>query len=413
MLSKDLRLSFVIIFTILGFALFANLANAESWSPAAPLNDRMEALFKQQMDWAPPTKAGAPPAALIKSLSGKWATIPPNDLTNEFAAKSITKFCADFAMDISQPRNAVPDLIGQTRRKSGSSHFELRWIKENSFVRIDNLDDEISSYRLKLQSPIADDELGDWMLYSVMAHESVTNLQFVSANEDIIVAARADALPNATIWIRCPAAGAPLAATDELITSVVKIGVELQKRLTLTQRAEDGTFPLMQLLQGSWTQINWLFIQETTTQSLVSLCDQRHIKLTSKYLPLPIVSAEIIDNNPDPMHGVFLHVDPFELRFAANDELLWVPTHDPMENLKTHPQEFAFPKAKSGDFAARKEQVKAVSRFYDLAVVADHPVTFSYIDDNTLIESLSVTTKDPLYQNHQPFENIWLRCPVK
>lgn len=326
----------------------------------------------------------------------------------DIPADKLKQWCSFNRVNIKQTDPAYPIFEGRIGRQ-GSRRFELRLSVGAAFYWIANAQDEMRALGLD-NSP--DTDLAKLQRGLVMQRSVQQGVAF-PLNDDVIGFQNPAVPSSASFWVRCPGEledGARSARNIQIVNTIVKTMAQQAGFLTY---GSDGSVPFVSKMQGSWTLVDELAKSKVRDKTVAELCQIRRIDMQANHQPLPILTAHVTDMASEDDRPVPASQDEFELRLAGDGELMRVALHDPMVEVKEHPERLRIPPAAERDAVAKRLQQAAIVWYRQTALSAALPVTLVPIDDDTLVESPKNTWGEPPSYDSGPsaFKRYWLRCP--
>lgn len=348
------------------------------------------------------------PQTLIKILPGDWTVLSSEAFAGDIPTDKLKQWCSFNRVNIKQADPADPIFEGRIGRQ-GSRRFELRLSVGATFYWIANVEDEMRALGLE-NSP--DNDLAKLQRGLVMQRSVQQGVAF-PLNDDV-VGFQNSAIPSSTsFWVRCPGEPEDSARGVRNIQIVNTIVKTMARQAGFLTYGSDGSVPFVSKMQGSWTLVDELAKSKVRDKTVAELCQIRRIDMQANHQPLPILTAHVTDMASDHDRPVPASQDEFELRLAGDGELMRVALHDPMVEVKEHPERLRIPPAAERDTVAKRLQQTAIGWYRQTALSAALPVTLVPIDDDTLVESPKNTWGEPpSYDSGPPaFKRYWLRCP--
>jgi hypothetical protein len=348
------------------------------------------------------------PQTLIKILPGDWTVLSSEAFAGDIPADKLKQWCSFNRVSIKQTDPACPIFEGRIGRE-GSRRFELRLSVGAAFYWIANVQDEMRALGLD-NSPDAD--LAKLQRGLVMQRSVQQGVAF-PLNDDVIGFQNTAVPSSASFWVRCPGEpedGARSARNIQIVNTIVKT---MAQQAGFLSYGSDGSVPFVSKIQGSWTLVDELAKSKVRDKTVAELCQIRRVDMQANHQPLPILTAHVIDTTSDYDRPVPASQDEFESRLAGDGELMRVALHDPMVEVKEHPERLRIPPAAERDAVAKRLQQTAIGWYRQTALSAALPLTLVPIDDDTLVESPKNTWGEPPSYDSGPsaFKRYWLRCP--
>ncbi|AVA23856.1 hypothetical protein [Rhizobium sp. NXC24] len=350
--------------------------------------------------------------ALDRILPGDWATFAP-EAPLSLKEGSELKLCSFLKMHIEHPDPLYP-IFNVATGLHGSQRSELRIIAGTKFYLIANVFDQMRALGLEeAADPKANDAMN--LQRGLALAQSISQGTLVPVSDDVLAMINVQNPYRPAFMVRCPSASDNAANVSERVSSANAVKKKMEESAAFLSYGADGTVPFVSKMQGLWTLVDDANALQVSKMRLEELCRVRRIEVRAEHAPLPILTSHAVDGLSAEQRPVPASQDEFELRLAGNNELMRVPTQDPMKDVLENPTRLEVPSALPGDIVANRRQQEAV-RWYRHAVLSSAlPVTLSPIDENTFVEKPIQAWK---LNGELPdlglfgFERFWLRCPA-
>jgi hypothetical protein len=403
-----MRICIVVCFSIL-------MSVAASAEPAANPLQKLEQAFRSTYgesrtdlpDW------------VVKDLPGRWAQTPLGFATAEERKRYADKRCAGFSFDIEKPRDALPVFQAARNRTDGAQRTVLAWVGHNRFLQLTALEDDINEVRPSILEGVGDERFS-FSLYKGIVSNTQREVTLTRFTADLLVIDYVGSVAGHSFLMRCATAGG---VSSEAANQAQTSAIDISRRALMFKRAVDGSVPFLKLLEGSWTLMIMFGAQvfeQPNPPSAADLCKKSKVDVTAPYPQLPLLTVTTTvhsDDTPFPKRN-------FELRFAADGELLMVPETDRIDIAKSNPGEHALPQLSENaldplsqrsdaDIAAIAERNDRIRVWRNVAHGASMPIEFTVIDNDLLIESSGPDTRrGGAFAAADRTGILWLRCPA-
>jgi hypothetical protein len=349
------------------------------------------------------------PQTLLKILPGDWANFSPDLNAGDVPAGPPKMRCSFNKMHFEQPDPGYPIFEGWIGRE-GARRFEMRLSVGAAFYWISNVHDEMQVLGFDSST-----DTGAMRLQrGLVMQRSVRQGAIFPLNDDVLSVVGATDPSNASFLVRClsdPEDTARSARNIQLVNTVAK---KMTQQAAFLSYGADGSVPFMTKMLGTWTLVDELARSDVRNKTVSDLCHIRRIEMRAEHQPLPILTAHVADTSPPKDRPVPAAQDEFELRLAGDRELLRVPLHDPMLDVKQNPESLQVPPIARADMVAERQRKEAIAWYRRAALSSALPVTLIPIDDDTLVESATSAwgKASELYGTGiDVFKRYWLRCP--
>lgn len=348
------------------------------------------------------------PQALLRILPGDWADMSPDFYAGDVPVDGPKMLCPVIRMHLKQPDSGNPIFEGWIG-KEGSRRFELRLSAGAAFFWISNVQDEMRVLGLgdSTNSAMA-------LQRGLAMRRSVQQGGILPLNDDVVLVTDTVEPSRVTFWVRCPSDPEDAARSARNIQLVNAVKKKMAQQAAFLSYGADGSVPFMTKMLGTWTLVDELARSDVRNKTVSDLCHIRRIEMRAEHQPLPILTAYVADTSPPKDRPVLAAQDEFELRLAGDRELLRVPLHDPMLDVKQNPERLQVPPIAKADVLAERQRREAIAWYRQAALSSALPVTLIPVDDDTLVErATSAWGKAPeLYGTGiDVFKRYWLRCP--
>ncbi|WP_459457752.1 hypothetical protein [Rhizobium sp. No.120] len=348
------------------------------------------------------------PKTLFKILPGDWANISPDFYPGDVPAEGPKMLCAGVRTHFDQPRSGNPIFDGWIGRE-GSSRFELRLAGGGNFYWISNVQDEMQRLGLDKSTDAA-----MALQRGLLMQRSVQEGGILPLSDDVIGITNTAEPSRMSFWVRCSSDSEDSARNVRNIQLVNTMKKRMAEQAAFLSYGADGSVPFIQKMQGAWTIVDELSRSDIRSKKVSDLCHIRRIEMRAEHQPLPILTARVADTSSE-NRPVPAAEDEFELRLAGDRELLRVPLHDPMLDVKQHPERFHVPPADGTSVIAERQRKEAIAWYRRAALSSALPVNLVPVDEDTLVESATSAwgkTREPYGTGIEVFKRYWLRCPT-
>ncbi|MGV1763813.1 hypothetical protein G6L29_02960 [Agrobacterium rhizogenes] len=349
------------------------------------------------------------PQTLFKILHGDWANFSPDLNAGDVPAGPSEMRCSFNKMHFEQPDPGYPIFEGWIGRE-GARRFEVRLSVGAAFYWISNVQDEMQILGFDNST-----DTGAMRLQrGLVMQRSVRQGVIFPLNNDVLSVVSATDPFNASFLVRCPSAPEDPARSARNIQLVNTVKKKMAQQAAFLSYGADGSVPFVTKMLGAWTLVDERARSDVRNRTVSDLCHTRRIEMRAEYQPLPILTAHVVDTSSPKDRPVPKAQDEFELRLAGDRELLRVPLHDPMLDVKQNPEGLHVPPIAKADMVAERQRKEAIAWYRQVALSSALPVTLIPIDDDTLVESAtSAWGKAPESYGTgiAVFKRYWLRCP--
>ncbi|AGB70027.1 MULTISPECIES: hypothetical protein [Rhizobium] len=349
------------------------------------------------------------PQTIFKILPGDWANIPPDFYPDDVPADAPKMLCAGIRTHFNQPRSGNSIFDGWIGRE-GSSRFELRLTGGGNFYWISNVQDEMQRLGLDKSTDAA-----MALQRGLLMQRSVQEGGILPLSNDVVVITNTAEPSRMSFWVRClsdPEDSARNARNIQLVNTMKK---RMTAQAAFLSYGADGSVPFMQKMQGAWTIVDELSRSDIRNRTVSDLCHIRRIEMKAEHQPLPILTAHVADTSSSEDRPVPAAQDEFELQLAGDRELLRIPLHGPMLDVKQHAERFHVPPVGGTSVIAERQRKEAIAWYRRAALSSALPVNLVPVDEDTLVESATSAwgkTREPYGTGIEVFKRYWLRCPA-
>lgn len=351
--------------------------------------------------------------ALDRILPGDWATFAPESALS-LKQGSELKLCSFLKMHIDHPDPRYP-IFNVTAGLQGNQRSELRIVAGTKFYQIANVVDQMHALGLdEASDPNVNDAMN--LQRGLALAQSVSQGTLVPISDDVLAMINIQNPFRPAFLVRCPSASDNAANVSERVSVASAANKKMEEHAAFLSYGADGTVPFVSKMQGLWTLVEETNVLQVSEMRLEELCRVRRIEVRAEHLPLPILTSHVVDGLSAEQRSVPPSQDEFELRLAGNNELLRVPTQDPMKEALENPARLQVPTTTSPqDIMADRRRKEAIAWYRRAVLSSALPITLSPIDENTFFEKPIQAWK----QNGElpepgllGFGRFWLRCPA-